>query len=382
MAKITEDKIQEMIKMYDEGKTFSDIAKIMNVSSDTISRHLKKKGIIYKKVSDRLTEEERLDICNLYLDNKWDEIFKKYKFMTKDRVYHLVSEMGVKKESYFWSKEDEQLLFDNYGLPYNEIEKIMNGRHSLKAIKGKAIKMGLTHSQEWTEKELNILRQYYSSIPKEDFLKMLPSRTEASIICKAMQLKVKSYHYLNEKYSEDEKQFIIDNYQHMTDFELAKALDKPLCGIQEQRRKLGIYYLNKDYSNYENIAKFLRGHIQEWKNKSMEHCNYQCVLTRSKNYAIHHLYSFNMIIKEVFEELDNMGKLKTNNIEDYSKDELDYILKVFVEIHNNYPLGVCVRKDIHDLFHRIYGSGGNTEIQWTRFIKDYKNHKYDNELVA
>ena len=124
MAKITEDKIQEKIKMYDEGKTFSDIAKIMNVSSDTISRHLKKKGIIYKKVSDRLTEEERLDICNLYLDNKWDEIFKKYKFMTKDRVYHLVSEMGVKKESYFWSKEDEQLLFDNYGLPYNEIEKI------------------------------------------------------------------------------------------------------------------------------------------------------------------------------------------------------------------------------------------------------------------
>ncbi len=211
---------------------------------------------------------------------------------------------------------------------------------------------------------------------------MLPNRTEASIICKAMQLKVKSFQYLNEKYSDEDKQFIIDNYQYMTDFELAKTLDKPLSGIQEQRRKLGIYYCNKDYSNYENVAKFLRGHIQEWKNKSMEFCNYQCVLTGSKDYVIHHLYGFNMILKESFEELDNMGKLKTNDIEDYSKDELDFILQIFLEKHDQYPLGVCVRKDIHDLFHRIYGSGGNTEIQWKNFVKAHNNHKYENELVA
>ena len=55
----------------------------------------------------------------------------------------------------------------------------------------------------------------------------------------------------------------------MTDIEIADKLDKPLSGIQEQRRKMGLYYFNKDYSNYENLSKFLRGHIQAWKTKSV-----------------------------------------------------------------------------------------------------------------
>ena len=382
MAKITEDKIQEMIKLYNDGKTFSDISKILGVSSYTISKYLKSKGIKRKRTFDRLTENERTDICNLYLENKWDEIFEKYKFMTKNRIYHLASEMGVKKKSYFWSKEDEQLLIDNYGLPYNEIAKMMEYRHSKKAIGTKAIKLGLTNPQEWTEEEINILKRHYSSTPKEEFLKMLPDRTEASIICKAMNLKIKSYKYLNEKYSDDDKKFILNNYKHMTDIELAKALDKPLSGIQEQRRKLGIYYANKDYSGYENMIKFFRGHIQDWKNDSMKNCNYQCVLTGSKDFEIHHLYSINMIAKEVLEQLEKENKLKTDDIESYTKEELDYILKIFLEKHNCYPLGICLRKDIHNLFHKIYGSGGNTEIQLKSFIKDYNSHKYDNELVA
>ena len=53
------------------------------------------------------------------------------------------------------------------------------------------------------------------------------------------------------------------------------------------------------------------------------------------------------------------------------------MLEIFGEIHSNFPLGVCVRKDIHDLFHRLYGSGGNNQEQWDRFITKYKNGEYD-----
>jgi len=52
------------------------------------------------------------------------------------------------------------------------------------------------------------------------------------------------------------------------------------------------------------------------------------------------------------------------------------MLEIFQEVHSKYPLGVCVRKDIHVLFHRIYGSGGNTPEQWESFVKDYKQGKY------
>ena len=55
---------------------------------------------------------------------------------------------------------------------------------------------------------------------------------------------------------------------------------------------------------------------------------------------------------------------------------LDTMIKIFSSVHEKYPLGVCVRKDIHNLFHRIYGSGGNNENQWEKFISDFRDGVY------
>lgn len=381
MVKITEDKIQDIIHMYEEGKTFTDIANSLGITSDVVSKTLKSCGFKRGKIN-RLSQNDKEKICNWYLEDEWDKIFEKYKFMNKQEVYRLASIMGIKKEKFFWSQEDIDILINNYGKPYSEIKLLLKNEHSEKAIRTKAIKLGLTSSQEWSEEEISILKTYYSILPKSDVLALLPRRSEDAIVCMAMKHDVKSYQYLNEKYSDEEKQFIVDNYKYMTDEELANALNKPLSGVQEQRRKLGIYYLNKDYSGYVNIAKFLRGHIQEWKNYTMESCNFQCVLTGSHDFAIHHLYGFNLILKETFEVLDKENVLKGYNIEDYSKDELEYMLNKFLVIHSKYPLGVCVRKDIHDLFHKIYGAGGNTQIQWEQFVQDYQSNKYDTELAA
>lgn len=56
------------------------------------------------------------------------------------------------------------------------------------------------------------------------------------------------------------------------------------------------------------------------------------------------------------------------------------MLDIFEKTHNKYPLGVCVREDIHSLFHRIYGAGGNNEQQWERFSRDLKTGKLDIEI--
>lgn len=68
-------------------------------------------------------------------------------------------------------------------------------------------------------------------------------------------------------------------------------------------------------------------------------------------------------------------------IEDYTKEELDYFLSIFNDIHSKYPLGVCVRKDIHDLFHNIYGSGGNTIEQWNKFCEEMNNGLYTEQIA-
>jgi hypothetical protein len=108
----------------------------------------------------------------------------------------------------------------------------------------------------------------------------------------------------------------------------------------------------------------------------MELCDYKCVLTGSSNFEIHHLYSFNKIVEEVMSILVKEGLLFSEEINDYNKDELDCIINRFQQIHNNYPLGICVRKDIHTLFHKIYGSGGNTEEQWNNFVVKFNDGEF------
>lgn len=380
MKKIDEETIQKMIKMYNSGMTYIEISKITGINPDKISNHIRDK--VNKRLSknERLTEEDKNHICELYQNGEMNKILDDYDFLNKAFVYRLAGEKGIKRDKYFWSEDDIKILQQNYGKPLEEIQKMLHNKHSLRAISSKAIKLGIAEKNNWSDDETKILIDHYSFIPMNEIEKMLPNRNHDSIINQARKLGIKSYYYLNEKYSKEQKEFILNNYKTMTDQEIANCLNKPLSGIQEQRRKLGIYYLNKDYSKYENFAKFFRGHIQDWKKSSMESCNYQCIFTGSKDFALHHKYGFNLILKETFEKVDDLNLLKGDNLEDYSKDELDKILQIFSEIHSKYPLGVCVRKDIHDLFHSIYGAGGNTPEQWDIFYEDFKNNKY--KIVA
>jgi predicted transcriptional regulator len=377
MRKIDDKIIDKGVELFNQGLKFSQIARELHVSEDTIRKHLNNRGCCGASIFDRLKEGDIERIASLYLNNKWNVIFQEYPFLTKNRVYRLMSNNKVHKESYFWSKEEENILVQNYNqLPLEEIKKLLKNRFSEKAISNKAKKLGLTKNQFWTQEEIEIVKNNYSRVPMENMLMLLPNRTRDSITIRANSLKIPSYFDLCNKYSQSEKDFIKENSKILTDKEIAQILGKPLSGVQEQRRLLGIYYFNKNYSNYINLCKFLRGHLQKWKEASMKECNYQCIFTGSKDYEVHHLYSFNLILAETLNEYCNIYKLFSDNIDDYSKEQLDCMLKIFDKIHSSYPLGVCVRTDIHALFHKIYGTGGNTPNQWEKFKNDYYNHKY------
>lgn len=367
--------------MYNQGYKQCEIAQELNISTSTVVKYLKKNNIYVRNYMTRLNDNEIQELCDLYVQDEWEKIFAKYPFLDKNRVRHITSKMKISKTSYFWTEEETNYLIDNFGLiSYSEMEKYFNYRHSKKAISTKAIKLGLTASTDWSDEEINILKEKYPVVSKKEILQLLPKRSEASIVCKAVQLNVKSFAYLQSTYSDKEKQFILKNSKYMSDKEISKILNKPICGIQEQRRKLGIYHNNTDYSNYENIAKLFRGSIYSWKDQSMKQCNYKCILTGSSDFEIHHLYGFNRILAETFQKAETQGLLKSSEINDYSKEELEELIYMFKSIHASYPLGVCVEKNIHKLFHKIYGSGGNTEEQWQRFVINYKNNEYSNIL--
>jgi len=99
----------------------------------------------------------------------------------------------------------------------------------------------------------------------------------------------------------------------------------------------------------------LRSSINKWRTQSKKNCNNKCIFTGSKTFDIHHLKSYNEIIKEALNELGY-------NIKDkYSGEEIINIRNKVIELHNKYPLGVCIHNLIHTLFHQLYSKESTIE---------------------
>lgn len=124
----------------------------------------------------------------------------------------------------------------------------------------------------------------------------------------------------------------------------------------------------------EALYDHLRKKLDGWKKDSMEACGYRCVITGGYFDVIHHLYSFNKIVSET---LNILGLEFKSKISEYSTEELIAIENLCLELHKKYGLGVCLSKEIHDLFHKIYGKYDNTPEQFEEFKERYKNGEFD-----
>lgn len=115
------------------------------------------------------------------------------------------------------------------------------------------------------------------------------------------------------------------------------------------------------------LKEHLRHHILDWKKISMFSCNYKCVISDGRFSHIHHLVSFDDIVEEV---LKNLRLERKSNVCDYTKLEMDNIIKELIILHQKYPLGVCLKKEYHDEFHKLY-----TREQFT--IDNFLNYYRD-----
>ena len=77
-----------------------------------------------------------------------------------------------------------------------------------------------------------------------------------------------------------------------------------------------------------------------------------------------HLYPRNKILKEVFK---NLGLKPKNLINEYSEEEIFLIINENKRLHKIYPLGVCLTKPVHKLFHKLYGSRDCTPEDFYEF---------------
>lgn len=178
--KIDDKIIDKGVELFNQGYKFAQIARELNVCEDTIRKHLNNRGYYGRSVFDRLKEEDIKEISILYLNNKWEYIFQKYPFLTKDRVYHLMSNNKIHKESYFWTKNEEKILQENYGKrTLKEIRELLNNRFSVGSISAKAKKMNLAKNNLWSLEEIEILKNNYSKIPMDEMIKLLPKKDKS-----------------------------------------------------------------------------------------------------------------------------------------------------------------------------------------------------------
>lgn len=359
-----------LVKDYKSGMTSKDLSIKYNRSSGYIINKLKSAGI-YNYVTLRLSDVQLNEIIELYKQGLNDVIFEKYPSLTLSSLYSRMSKLKIKSGlRNYWSKEDAQIIKDNY-LKYDidTVYKMIDGRHSKNAILDFAIReYGYSKSRFWTEEE-NKAIENYSNMSMDELHKLIPNRSEAAIHDHAVKNGIKSQFYLNTYWNNDETDYLLDNWNKMSDYEIGVKLNKSTMSVKERRNLLGLYRINKNKQGYTTIKNMLRGQIWNWKKDSIKACNYQCVLTGSKNFHIHHLISFS----EIFNNYQDIHPLKSQNIKDYTQDEIDEICQSFVKFHDQYPLGVCVHPDLHTQFHTQYGKSGNTPKQWQQFIQTYKN---------
>lgn len=304
--------------------------------------------------------------CGKIIEKKYSDYEKcNFNYCSKD-CFHL---------DVFWSDDEEKILMENYGkISNNQISILLNNKYSGEAIKSKALRLGLGNKEYfWTKEEEQILKDNYSEIPMKELLILLPNRSRFSIIGKAKTFNIFSYHYLTNRYSSDEENFLIKNYLNMSNMELSECLGRSENAISQHLWCLGLKRPDEG-RKYDNLAELIRKRLRPWTNKIKKDNNYTCCLTGKKNgVVLHHCRGFNLLLIEAIDDLNFNVK---DNIDDYTKEDIKEFVDYMIYLHEYYKEYCCVTAEIHKLFHSIYGYGNNNIQQWNEFVHDYKNNVY------
>ena len=365
--KISDEIIQQLVKKYVDGLTIRELVEEYNITRDTIVKYLKLNNV-FKPKTHNWSKEMDEKLKEVYPSGDWDLILQTFPGRSKNMLYKKASDLGIHNESYFWSQHDKDILMQYYNvISTEEIQKMLDKEYKIRTIQNQAKKMGLTQNSYWTEDEVDIMNEKYPSLGAMGIMEFLPNKTYHAIIGKAVAMGLRCEWF----YTEEEISFILNNYLTMSDAEIGLHLNRDARSIMDKRHNLGLYYPTLDRKYYD-MADYIRHNNVDWKRRSMAQHNYKCVFTNDSNFEIHHLYSFNLILKEAMKDYRWVDK----DIKDYDEYELKMMLNIFNEYQDKYPLGVCISPDIHKLFHSIYGNRYNTVEQWYEFEQNYKNKLY------
>lgn len=286
-----------------------------------------------------------------------------------DKNKHHYCSIDCRNKAMWWSEDDTNILRENFGkLSYKDMVGIFSVPKTVDEISRRAIYIGLTSTQEWPLEEVNLLIENYSTKPMCDVMSLFPNRSQPSILGKAKSLGLKSYFYLSRIYTEEDEEYLKNNYLNKTNEELAEVLNRSVSAIAQRLSVLKLYRPN-DRAGYNNLSEYIRGRLIPWFKQTKLDCNFTCAVTGVRtNIITHHIRGFNLILDEAINAIDFPIY---DSVSNYTNEQLDEIFNTFFNLQESYKSYVCITESVHKHFHSIYGYGNNTEEQWAEFINTY-----------
>lgn len=252
-----------------------------------------------------------------------------------------------------WDEYSTQLFIDNYSkYSSEELIELFFTKLNRKQLYNKARKLGLKKTTKTLQRKIN---------SDETKIKISQSRKQSFKEGKWTSA------FKNRVVTEEEKEKARQRVKGKWTGSNNPRHKNPLFGKDNGRWNGGI----------TNLSQALRENIYEWKQESMEVCNFKCLFTGNYFNEIHHLYPFNNIIKEVLDELNLEVEY---SLGDYSIEEQENIKIAIKNKHIEYGLGVCLSEEIHKLYHDNYGYISFNVDSFKEFIEQYFNGKYDDIL--
>lgn len=324
------------------------------------------------------TDEAKEKFIQMYPTTSMEEMMKEFPVKEKT-IIAKACELKVKRQNVAnakYTEAEDTILLDGIhnNITVFEIQKNIPWR-TIGSIQSRLEQISDNKRQYWTKEENDLLKGVYESIPLDETVELFPNRTRNAIITHAMKLGLHAY-VDTKYYSDKEEEFILSNYQTMSDDEMALVLGRSKSSIKNHRALMGIYRAQRGNINYENTSIYVRRHNVQWKKDSMIECGFKCIVTGERFDEIHHLVSLNTILKSVYASLSI--DRETFDINQMSEQDRERFMQCVYEEQSKYPLGVCLCKDIHCQFHNQYGYGDNTIEQFAEFLhKNYSSIQFN-----
>lgn len=291
------------------------------------------------------------------------------------QIITTASRLGVKRPSDNYSDEELEIIQRYYKSckTVQEFQEMYLPNRTVSGINAKAQKMGLLKREDWTTEEDRILIENYDKMFRWQLCELFPNKVKNSVFNRIVALGLTGGQ--GYAYRKEDDDFIINNYEIMTDEEIGKVLHRAAKSIKQRRNDLGYHRRDPDeITKYISLNRFLARQDSEWRRMAEIACNGKCLLSDNEYEDVHHLYSRNLIVSEIVD----CFKLPENfEINSCSKELKEQIILKYREIENQYGLGICLTEEIHTKFHSLYGFGNNTPEQFLSFVFNFFPEKLE-----